>query len=451
MSGDLKKSPITWRDRVGPGVWDKVVAGGRSGTVDNQASADLSPEVLVGRIAAMEQFLARRDFFRDFRAEVEEADKSKGVIQSIISDDSTDYYGTVIAPGAFEDSLPRFRDKGVVLWMHGIELLRGHKPVGNPVDGYPQYVGKGKRLLRARTKFDMLDPFASEVFRMYRDGVMKDWSVGFRIPKDGWAEEPIREDQTSITIWTATLTEYSAVHVGANPNVETEKIQGLVRIALGGSPAPPPLTFELDDEDEELRGALKPHKTDLAPEDTPWRLTTKEQNELPNEAFSWIDKDYLSGKSEDKSLRKLPHHTKDMKCVWRAVAAAMAVLRGARGGANIPDKDRAAVYRHLAGHYKQFDKEVPPPPGQKAADEEEPSERELEEVMGREIGPTGGDSMGRVVVPAPDPALTNELARLRAEIEEVARRARELEIDRTTTRKAADLIERLVVTYGGKR
>jgi hypothetical protein len=46
--------------------------------------------------------------------------------------------------------------------------------------------------------------------------------------------------------------------------------------------------------------------------------------------------------------------------VWRGIAAAMAVLMGGRGGVDIPSSDRQGVYNHLAGHYKQFDKEPPP-------------------------------------------------------------------------------------------
>lgn len=57
---------------------------------------------------------------------------------------------------------------------------------------------------------------------------------------------------------------------------------------------------------------------------------------------------------------KLPHHRpSDGKVVWRGVAAAMAVLLGARGGVDIPDVDRSRVHGHLAAHYRQFDKEVP--------------------------------------------------------------------------------------------
>lgn len=37
----------------------------------------------------------------------------------------------------------------------------------------------------------------------------------------------------------------------------------------------------------------------------------------------------------------------------------MNALLGGRGGVDIPADEREAVYRHLVGHYKQFDKEPP--------------------------------------------------------------------------------------------
>jgi predicted nuclease with TOPRIM domain len=37
----------------------------------------------------------------------------------------------------------------------------------------------------------------------------------------------------------------------------------------------------------------------------------------------------------------------------------MQALLGARGGVDIPEADREAVYKHLANHYKQFEEEPP--------------------------------------------------------------------------------------------
>ena len=46
-----------------------------------------------------------------------------------------------------------------------------------------------------------------------------------------------------------------------------------------------------------------------------------------------------------------------LRVVWRGVTHAMNVLAGGRGGVDIPEKDKRAVWRHLARHYEQFDEE----------------------------------------------------------------------------------------------
>lgn len=60
---------------------------------------------------------------------------------------------------------------------------------------------------------------------------------------------------------------------------------------------------------------------------------------------------------------KLPHHTPARSGVgaanWRGVSAAMGALMGARGGVDLPEGDRDAVYNHLSKHYAQYDKPVP--------------------------------------------------------------------------------------------
>uniref|UniRef100_A0A6M3J7X8 Putative prohead protease n=3 Tax=viral metagenome TaxID=1070528 RepID=A0A6M3J7X8_9ZZZZ len=72
---------------------------------------------------------------------------------------------------------------------------------------------------------------------------------------------------------------------------------------------------------------------------------------------TWVGDD-----PEVKGSYKLPHHRAggDHTCVWRAVAACAAVLMGARGGADIPEGDVAAVKAHIAKHYADFDKGDPP-------------------------------------------------------------------------------------------
>jgi len=41
------------------------------------------------------------------------------------------------------------------------------------------------------------------------------------------------------------------------------------------------------------------------------------------------------------------------------VRAAMGALMGGRGGVSLPEEDREKVRRHIASHYREFDKDVP--------------------------------------------------------------------------------------------
>ena len=74
--------------------------------------------------------------------------------------------------------------------------------------------------------------------------------------------------------------------------------------------------------------------------------------------FAWYDGE----NAEDFGAYKLPHHDiseGSLVVVWNGVEAAMGALLGARGGVDIPEEDKDAVYSHLSRHYEQFDRESP--------------------------------------------------------------------------------------------
>jgi flagellar motility protein MotE (MotC chaperone) len=76
------------------------------------------------------------------------------------------------------------------------------------------------------------------------------------------------------------------------------------------------------------------------------------------EGFAWFDEN----DPENFGAYKLPHHdivNGRFSVVWRGVVAAMAALKGARGGVDIPAGDREAVYNHLRRHYEEFEREAP--------------------------------------------------------------------------------------------
>lgn len=108
------------------------------------------------------------------------------------------------------------------------------------------------------------------------------------------------------------------------------------------------------------RTVPRPHDTPMAPETQAWdgpRQVAAATTDDLRVMCAWYDETA----PDVKSSYKLPHHEADAphQVVWRGVAAAMGIVFGARGGVDVPDEDRQAIYDHLAAHYRQFDK-VPP-------------------------------------------------------------------------------------------
>ena len=111
---------------------------------------------------------------------------------------------------------------------------------------------------------------------------------------------------------------------------------------------------------DKLRGVIPYKKYPLAPEGEAWsgpaEIRAADTDDL-KVICTWYDSD----NPDVKASYKLPHHKADgYKTVWRGVAAAMAVVFGARGGLKgKAAQDRKGIYNHLAKHYKDFDKEPP--------------------------------------------------------------------------------------------
>src|SRR3990170_517626 len=166
---------------------------------------------------------------------------------------------------------------------------------------------------------------------------LQEWSYGFKILERAEGEHegrPVRFLKR-MKVW-----EVSPVMVGAGVDTMTVDIKG-DKVALGV------------------------HTTEKAPEDTAWsRPTLSEFTDQAWEELSAAEKRRIAKhyawaaamppeKFEDL---KLPHHRpEDGAVVWRGCVAA----GGRMMGADIPEGDMAGVRRHLAAHYKQFDREPP--------------------------------------------------------------------------------------------
>jgi hypothetical protein len=119
----------------------------------------------------------------------------------------------------------------------------------------------------------------------------------------------------------------------------------------------------------------RPHTGPKAAKDRDWNWSEEQTDQVDallrkdgwkamKQAHAWYD-DADGDPPEKKTAYKLPHHevvNGEIKVVWRGVTAAMNVVKGGRGGVDIPAGDAKAVYEHLAKHYEQFDEEPPDPP-----------------------------------------------------------------------------------------
>jgi hypothetical protein len=122
--------------------------------------------------------------------------------------------------------------------------------------------------------------------------------------------------------------------------------------------------------------AVEPHTTPKAPEDRQWDWHGTAEKDKADEiierggweafrdAHAWYDpgEDAEHDPPLERQAYKFPHHEVvdgRIRVVWHGVRSAMQILAGARGGAGLPDADRKHVYRHLAAHYEEFEKEPP--------------------------------------------------------------------------------------------
>jgi len=117
---------------------------------------------------------------------------------------------------------------------------------------------------------------------------------------------------------------------------------------------------EFIDEDEISKSVIPYKDLGKADENEEWDAS-EEVKAADVDTLKIICAWYDSDNADVKSSYKLPHHKSSGKnvAVWNGVKAAMGALLGARGGVDMPSKDKKQVFLHLKSHYKEFEKEVP--------------------------------------------------------------------------------------------
>lgn len=301
----------------------------------NETLKKLTEETKAKLVAAM----ATKEI-ADFVTKTKAAEDS-GRFRVVISTDDLDRQGEVVDQNGWD--LAPYLTNPVVLWAHDYYSL----PIGMCDKIGLDDVGGGKKGLVAEGRFapEAANPFAQQVRKLYDAGIVRTTSVGF-----------IAQEMQGNTVTKAELLEFSFVPVPANPYAlslgKAQKIGlDLAMLAMKG----------IKITELEMKGAIPYADHGTAPEDAEWDGAKEVQAcgddfEKLKEICAWYDTE----KPDVQASYKLPHHQADgLKAVWKGVAAAMSALMGGRGGVDLPEGDRKAVYDHLAAHYKEFGKDAP--------------------------------------------------------------------------------------------
>jgi len=308
-----------------------------------------------------------------FAEDVKEVDQNERTVVAYASTKTIDSYDEVLIPDGAD--LTRFQKNPVVPWAHDYHI----PPVAKAL--WIKNDGKG---LLFKAKFAST-AFASDVWKLYSEGYLRAFSVGYDeqavIRKDDGETykealtqfEIDGEPRAIVTKWR--LWEVSAVPLPANEDAlvaaiksGTVKSKSLIEYFKQANV----IQIVLD----ESKGVTPYADLPTAPEDRTWDAAAARARVAKwassdgsgdkdtidwakyRKAFFWYD----SSAPDNFGSYKLPFADVvdgKLMAVWRGVAASMAALLGARGGVDIPEKDRKPVYNHIVKYYKKFDKEPP--------------------------------------------------------------------------------------------
>ena len=337
---------------------------------------------------------------KEFVTEVE-AGADDRTIKFIISTGSADREKDIINPTGWDTD--NYLKNPVVLFAHDYNSL--------PVARTTSLKQEGDTLI-AEAEFadESLNPAAEQVYQMLRQGYLRGASVGFRPLTFQYNDE-----RGGVDFEKQELLEFSVVPVPANPGAlmsagvvagGDDLIRGWAKKVL--ETAPPtkaPIRDQLDDFLDVIRKAMndikvsvkeaiknvdefqntfqysavngdnksadvkggtppnpsgfgeaplaekwqKPTLGDFTDED--WSALTDTKKRSIATHFAWS----ASRVPESYGELKLPHHKASGDVVWRGVASAAAYL----DSTELPSADVGAVKRHLANHYRQFDRDAP--------------------------------------------------------------------------------------------
>lgn len=143
-------------------------------------------------------------------------DPGKLAVRSVITTIDPDRAGDVVVPTGLRN-VEDFMVNPVVLWAHNRSQF--------PPVGLCEWLDVQPRRVVAETRFAKGVAFAEDVFRLYEQGVLRGWSIGF-VPRRAFRTA----GRPGLRVEEWDLLEYSAVPIPENPGALTVALQkGVVK------------------------------------------------------------------------------------------------------------------------------------------------------------------------------------------------------------------------------
>jgi len=274
----------------------------------------------------------------------------------VMSDETIDRDGEIIKVDGWD--VKNYKSNNILLWGHRHDIP-GIGVVGKVVKEDGKLVAK-----KVRFASPGIYELADTIHGLVDDGVLKAVSVGYMPIEREYPEmdDGKKKKQPRVVTNKAELYELSIVNVGANPNALRTVKSAETKAVKDYSGDPAQYLVEVMNKRVISYAGAHSGGTPKAPRDAEWDAAAEVSKADVDDLkimCAWMD----SENPDIKSSYKFPHHKASGQhaVVFRACAAAIAVLNGARGGANIPSADRKGVYNHVAKHIRDdFDAEPAP-------------------------------------------------------------------------------------------
>lgn len=263
---------------------------------------------------------------KDVTFDIKAVDEEEGTFEGYAAVfGNVDSYGDVIVQGAFKKTLQERGDRVKILWQHD-----PRQPIGKPLEMKETDFGlwvKGKIITQIQK--------GQEVLALMKEGVIDELSIGFRTVKKHW-DDGIRY------LSEVKLLEFSPVTFAANDLARVTGVKSVINfqdLLLAGQ--------DKQWDKEKAVARLREHAGGPDKEDIDWQTYKKGffyYNKKENGDYDFSDFKFPYADVIDGTLKAVPN----------AIFAGAAILQGAMGGTNIPDKDQKKMKNQMERYYAKM-------------------------------------------------------------------------------------------------